>query len=84
MIGVIETYKYDAKSENIIELEKDKYSNESYRTKSQTGQNALVERVIYAEAIEIMGKTSEDMEKETELEDKKFKLRKLEFQMNTL
>ena len=47
------------------------YSNQSYRKHSQRGQKALIQKRNDEQAIQIMGETLEDSDKETEVKDNK-------------
>ena len=66
----IETLKDNPKNQKDVEFIVNKFSNESSETQSQIRQNALIQR-NYKEAVERMGETIEDMDKEIELKDNK-------------
>ena len=51
MTEIKETNKSNPKTQKDRELIVDKYSNESYRTQSQIGQNASIQRTTFVEAI---------------------------------
>ena len=71
MSDFIETIKTIQKHKD-RELIVEKSSNHSYRTQSEIGPEALIQRRIYKQAIEIMEETIEDMDKEIELKTTKF------------
>ena len=79
MTGFLESFKNNSKTQKYIEIILDKYSNESYKTQSQTGQNAFLQTIIYAEAVEIMCETIENMYKQICLRDNKFKFLAVKF-----
>ena len=58
-----------------------KKSKESYKTQTQRGQNAIIQKRLNEEATKILGETFEDLDKETELEDNKtsFSVDKISF-----
>ena len=56
MTESIKTVKNNPMTQKDIEIRNDKRSDESYKTQSQPGQNALSETKLYDEAIEIMEK----------------------------
>ena len=64
MIELIETNKNNPKTQKDREVLVDKYSNESYRSQSQIGQNASIQRTTFVEAITIMREIFEDLDKE--------------------
>ena len=64
MIELKETSKNNPETQKKRELIVDKYSNESYRSQSQIGQNASIQRTIFVEAITIMREIFEDLGKE--------------------
>ena len=47
--------------QNDISQTNDKYNEESFSTRSQIGQNALIENKVFKQAINIMGETISDM-----------------------
>ena len=67
-IGIIQK---DTKIQNDISNIVDKYNNQSYATKAILSKNALIQRHIYKEAINIMGDTINDMDVEIEQKDNK-------------
>ena len=69
MTEFLETIIINPKTQRDIELIINKYSNESFRTQSQTGGNVVVLRRLREEAIEIMGENIEGMVKEIEPKD---------------
>ena len=71
MTDFIEVIQKDTKIQNDISNIVDKYSNQSYATKSILGKNALIQSSIYKEAINIMGDTITDMDVEIEQKDNK-------------
>ena len=64
MIELKETSKNNPETQKKRELLVDKYSNESYRSQSQIGQNASIQRTIFVEAITIMRELFEDLGEE--------------------
>ena len=64
MIELNETSKNNPETEKKRQLIVDKYSNESYRSLSQIGQNASIQRTTFVEAITIMRELFEDLDKE--------------------
>ena len=62
----IETFKKDT---NVKTIEKE--NKESFSTRSQIGQNALIQSKVFKQAIEIMGDTINDMDMEIEQKDDK-------------
>ena len=64
MTELKETNKNNPKTQKDRELSVDKYSNESYRSQSQIGQNASIQRTTFVEAITIMREFFEDLDKE--------------------
>ena len=71
MTDFIEIIQKDSKTHDNISQIIDKYNNQSYRTRSNLGQNALIQSSIYKEAINIMGDTINDMDIEIEQKDNK-------------
>ena len=67
-IGII---KKDTKIQDEISQTVEKYNNESFSTRSQIGQNALIQSKIFKQAKEIMGDTIDDMDIEIEQKDNK-------------
>ena len=49
-----------------------KYNNESFSTRSQIGQNALIQSKVFKQALKIMGETISDMEKKWNKEITKY------------
>ena len=49
----------------------DRYNKESFSTRSQIGQNALIQSKVFKEAINIMGETISDIDMEIEQKDNK-------------
>ena len=66
MSNFIETITKDTKIQDEISQTVEKYNNESFSTRSQIGQNALIQSKIFKQAIEIMGGTIDDMDIEIE------------------
>ena len=71
MSNFIEIIKRDTKIQDEISQTVEKYNIESFSTRSQLGQNALIQNKIFKQAIEIMGDTIDDMDIETEQKDNK-------------
>ena len=71
MTDFIEFIQKDTKIQNDISNIVDIYNNQSYATKSILGKNALIQSIIYKEAINIMGDTINDMDIEIEQKDNK-------------
>ena len=71
MSNFIEIIKKDTKIQDEISQTIEKYNNESFSTRSQIGQNALIQSKISKQAIEIMGDTIDDMDIEIEQKDNK-------------
>ena len=71
MSDFIEIIKKDTKVQNDISQTIEKYNKESFSTRSQIGQNALIQSKIFKQAIEIMGDTFSDMDIEIEQKDSK-------------
>ena len=71
MADFIEIIKKDSKIQNEISQTIDKYNKESFSTRSQIGQNALIQSKVFKQAINIMGETISDMDIEIEQKDKK-------------
>ena len=66
MTDFFEIIQKDTKIQKDISNIVNKYNNQSYATKSILGKNALIQSSIYKEAINIMGDTIDDMDKEIE------------------
>ena len=49
----------------------EKYNEDFYSTESKIGKNALIQREVFEQEINIMGDTNEDMDIEVEQEDLK-------------
>ena len=64
MTELKETNKNNPKTQKDRELIVDKYSNESYRTQSQIGQNVSIQRTTIIEAITKMRELFKDLDKE--------------------
>ena len=71
MAEFIEIMKKDSKVQNEISQTIDKYNKESFSTRSQIGQNALIQSKVFKQAINIMGETISDMDIEKEQKDNK-------------
>ena len=71
MTEFIEIIKKDVNIQNEISHTIDKYNKESFSTRSQTGQNALIQSKVFKQAINIMGETISDMDMEIEQKDNK-------------
>ena len=71
MAEFIEIIKKDSKVQNEISQTIDKYNKESFSTRSQIGQNALIQSKVFKQAINIMGETISDMDIEIEQKDNK-------------
>ena len=67
----IEIFKQDVNIQNEISQTIDKYNKESFSTRSQIGQNALIQSKVFKQAINIMGETISDMYVEIEPKDSK-------------
>ena len=67
----IESVKKDVNIQNEISKTIDKYTKESFSTRSQIGQNASIQSKIFKQAINIMGETISDMDVEIEQKDNK-------------
>ena len=59
-----EIIKRDVNMQNEISQTIDKYNKESFSTRPQIGQNALIQSKDFKQAINIMGETISDMDKE--------------------
>ena len=71
MSDFIEIIKKDTIVQKDISQTIEKYNKESFSTRSQIGQNALIQSKIFKQAIEIMGDTISDMDIELEQKDNK-------------
>ena len=71
MSEFIEAIKKDINIQNEVSQTIEKYNKESFSTRSKKGQNALIQRKVFKQAIVIMGETISDMEKESEQKDNK-------------
>ena len=71
MSEFIEIIKKDVIIQNDISQTIDKYNNESFSTRTQIGQNALIRSKVFKQAINIMGETISDMDMEIEQKDNK-------------
>ena len=71
MSNFIEIIKKDTEIQDEISQTVEKYNNESFSTRSQISQNALIQSKIFKQAIEIMGDTIDDMDIEIEQKDNK-------------
>ena len=71
MTDFIEIIQKDSKIQDDISNIVDKYNNQSLATRSQLGQNALIQSSIYKEAKNIMGDTINDMDIEIEQKENK-------------
>ena len=69
MTEFMETTKYNTKTLKDKELVVDKCSKETYRSQTQTSQTALIQRRDSAEAIIVLVKTLEDMDKKSDCRD---------------
>ena len=58
----IEINKQDVNIQNEISQTIDKYNKESFSTRSQIGQNALIQSKVFKQATNIMGETISDMD----------------------
>ena len=66
MTDFFEIIQKDTKIQKDISNIVNKYNNQSYATKSILGKNALIQSSIYKKAINFMGDTIDDMDKEIE------------------
>ena len=73
MTDFIEIIQKDSKIQNDISNIIDKYNKQSYATKSNLGENAIIQSNVYREAINIMGDTINDMDIEKEQKDNKIR-----------
>ena len=67
----IEIINRDVNIQNEISQTIDKYNKESFSTRSQIGQNALIQSKVFKQAINIMGETISDTDVEMEQKDNK-------------
>ena len=75
MTEFIEIIKRDTTLQNETSQTIDKYNKESFSTRPQIGQNALIQSKLFKQAINIMGETILDMDKEKEQKDNKIQFR---------
>ena len=66
-----ENNKKDVNTQNEIAQTIDKYNKESFSTRSQIGQKALIQSKVFKQPINIMGETVSDMDVEKEQKDNK-------------
>ena len=71
MTEFIEIIKKDVNIQNEISQTIDKYNKESFSTRSQIGQNALIQSKVFRQAINIMGETISNRDMEIEQRDNK-------------
>ena len=71
MTEFMEIIKKDANIQNEISQTIDKYNKESFSTRTQIGQNDLIQSKVFKQAINIMGETISDMDMEIEQKDNK-------------
>ena len=71
MAGFIEIIINDVNIQNEISQTIGKYNKESFSTRSQLVQNALIQSKVFKQAIKIMGETISIMEIELEQKDNK-------------
>ena len=71
MTEFIEIIEKDANIQNEFPQTIDKYNKESFSTRSQIGQNALIQSKVFKQAINILGETISDMDVEIEEKDEK-------------
>ena len=62
--------KKDCEVQNEIIQTLEKYSKESYSTQSKIGQNASIKNKVFEQALNLMGETIEDMDTETDKDNK--------------
>ena len=72
MTEVIEINRKDANLQSQISQTIDKYNKESFSTRSQIGQNALIQSKVFKQARNILGETISDMDVEIEQKDKEY------------
>ena len=71
MSELIEIFKKDVNIQKDISQTIDKYNKESFSTRSQIGQNDLIQNKVFTQAINIMGETLSDMDMKIEQKDNK-------------
>ena len=71
MTEITETIKNNPIAQKVIELIADGFSNETYRSQSQKEKTTSIHRTLFEEAILLKGRTFENMEKKTELNENK-------------
>ena len=71
MTKFIETLKKDTDIQNEISQTNEKYNKVSFSTRSQIGQNALFQSKVFKQALNIMGETISDKDKELQQKDNK-------------
>ena len=76
MAGFTEINEEDPNIQNKLSQTIDKYNKESFSTRSQIGQSALIQSKIFKQAINIMGETISDMDIEIEQKDNKIQFLK--------
>ena len=81
MAEFIEMIKKDTDIQNDIPQTIDKYNKESFSTRSQIDQNALIQSKVYTQAINFMGETISD--RDIELEQKDNQIQFLEDRIGT-
>ena len=71
MTEFIDYIKKDANIQNEISQTIDKYNKQSFSTRSQICQNALIQSKVFKQATSIMGETISDIDMEIEQNDNK-------------
>ena len=71
MAKFMEIIKKDPDIQKEISQTIEKYNTESFSTRSQKGQNALIQSKVFKQAINIVGETISDMDIEKEQKDNK-------------
>ena len=71
MTEFIEFIEKDLDMQNGFSQTIDRYNKESFSTRSQIGQNALIQSKVFKQAVNIMGETISDMDMEIEQKDNK-------------
>ena len=71
MSEFIEIIKKDVNIQKEISQTIDKYNKESFSTRSQIGQNAIIQKKVFKQALNIIGETISDMDIELEQKDNK-------------
>ena len=71
MTEFVEIIQKVANIQNKISQTIDKYNKESFSTRSQISQNALIQSNVFTQAINIMGETISDIDVEIEQKDNK-------------